>query len=129
MILGNVQKIIIGIFSLLLILILGTIIWTFSEAHKNSNWPPTVQTCPDFWKETVKNNVNGCYPVKDITNTCTANTFFPIADVNYCNKYKWSTGDTTAIDVASCGNVLWDGINYGYGQYNPCNENYHPQTI
>jgi len=129
MILGNIQKIIVAIFSLLLIVILVTSIWAFSESHKNSNWPPTVQTCPDFWKETTKNGVDGCYPVKDVGN-CKSSGFFPIVNVDYCSKYKWSTGDTTAIaGTSSCGNVPWDGINYGYGQYDPCNENYNPQTI
>ena len=124
MILGNIQKIIIGIFSVLLIILFITLIWTFSEAQKNSEWPPTIQNCPDYWMETA----TGCKPSKTI-GKCDVKTAIHFETADYCNKYKWSIGDVSSTYTPCGGNVPWDGINYGYGQFNPCNENYNPQSI
>ena len=127
MILGNVQKVIAIIFFIILILIYIAVFWTFSQAGQNSYWPPTIQTCPDYWKDM---GGTACYNVLNTGKGCSG-AYVNFNGVDNCNRYKWSIGDTGASGISqpTCGNVPWDGINYGYGEYNPCNENYNPQTL
>lgn len=119
--LGTAQKVIIILFSILLLVIFVMVIWTFSSAQKETNWPPTSQTCPDYWFEGT--TAGFC------TGKCgTGNKSIDFNGISSCDKYKWTKNDPS-LSLEKCSNIQWDGINYGYGQYNPCNENYHPQTI
>ena len=127
--LGEAQKIILLIFSVLLIIIFGIVIWTFVKGGVES-WPPTSQTCPDYWRETTpgvcyKSNSNGL---------CDDATQIDFSNISSCDKYTWSTGGTIDIQTiagttANCGVVQWDGINYGNGKYTPCDPGYTPAEL
>lgn len=126
--LGEPQKIILLIFTLLLIIIFGIVIWTFVKGDVES-WPPTSQTCPDYWKETTP---GVCY--KNANGSCDNATQINFTNISSCDKYTWSTGGTTDIQSitgssANCGIVQWDGINYGNGKYTPCDPQYTPSEL
>jgi len=123
--LGGAQKIIVMIFVILLIVIFGIVLWTFIQGDVES-WPPTSQTCPDYWKETspgICSNTD-----KNVPTGCSSVNF---NGADYCQKYTWSTGNTANNfnDNVTCGNVPWDGINYGYGKYTPCDSEYNPTKL
>jgi len=119
--LGGAQKIILWIFIILLIVIFGIVLWTFISGDIES-WPPTSQTCPDYWSETS----TGCYNGK-IQGSCIKKTI-DLSSLTPCEKYTWSTGG--AVDsIDSCGDVQWDGINYGFGKYTPCEDGYNPTKL
>jgi hypothetical protein len=121
--LGGAQKIILWIFIILLIVIFGIILWTFVEGDIES-WPPTSQTCPDFWKETP----TGCSNVKNLGSCGKVTRDFSSATP--CDKYNWSIGQTVStITGTTCGTVQWDGINYGFGKYTPCDDGYNPTKL
>lgn len=117
---GTAQKIILFIAIILLIIIFVVVIWTFVSAHSNTPWPPTSQTCPDYWPEGTPGT---CMNTKGLGSCEKISIDF--SNVSACDKYNWSIGSTVS-GLTGCGEVQWDGINYGYGQYTPCDSGYNP---
>lgn len=115
--LGGTQKIILLIFVVLLIIIFGIVLWTFIQGDIES-WPPTTQTCPDYWSET---STGIC---SNILNTGTLSTGGDCPTTyttgTPCENYTWSTTNCM---------TSWDGINYGYGKYTPCDSGYNPTKL
>jgi len=110
--LGGAQKIILLIFVILLIVIFGIVLWTFIQGDIES-WPPTTQTCPDYWIESANGECSQLLTVDGVK----CESYMPS---DPCNNYKWST-DTCK--------TPWDGINYGYGKYTPCEAGYNPSKL
>lgn len=111
--LGKIQK------TILIICIVIFIIFCFSillnSISNANNWRFPPQSCPDYW---VDSGASGCYNIKGL-GTCTGKSdpkhyyldFDKLPGGNtLCNKQKWAN---------KC-NISWDGINYGYGNKNPC---------
>lgn len=116
--LGGAQKIILLIFVILLIVIFGIVLWTFIQGDIES-WPPSSQTCPDYWVESYSGVCS------NVLNTGTG----PSCSVDYtpsdpCSNFSWSTNS----DGKGC-DTSWDGINYGYGKYTPCDAGYNPSKL
>ena len=113
--LGGAQKIILLIFVILLIVIFGIVLWTFIQGDIES-WPPTTQTCPDYWVEapdgTCSNVLGG-----GTGDSCSSYT-----PSDPCANFTWSTTSTGCM-------TSWDGINYGYGKYTPCDAGYNPSKL
>ena len=79
-----------------------------SKASTESNFPPHVSDCPDFY---VNNGDGTCSDLKGMASVATCKTFDYLSDASYnnpgmgptsgiCLKKKWADG---------CG-VNWDGI-------------------
>ena len=71
----------------------------------NSNYPPIIANCPDYWVDASGNNGSGCTNVQNIGNpVCARNMDFsaPVfaGQNGSCAKYKWAQ---------QC-NLSWDGI-------------------
>jgi hypothetical protein len=87
---------------------------------KNTNWPPMIPDCPDYWLIDGSGTNTQCINIKDLGNgKCKPQNGDAKLKMNFnsslftgsqglCNKYKWAN---------SCG-VTWDGITYGVP--NPC---------
>ena len=84
----------------------------------NTNWPPMIPDCPDYWLIDGSGTNTKCVNVKDL-GTCpkrrgqkhlSMNFNLPVftGSQGLCNKYKFAN---------RC-KVSWDGINYGVS--NPC---------
>jgi|LauGreDrversion4_1035100.scaffolds.fasta_scaffold18063_5 hypothetical protein len=114
--LGGAQKIILLIFVILLIVIFGIVLWTFVQGDIES-WPPTTQTCPDYWIETSSGECS------NILHTGTGPKCDSYTSSDPCANYSWS------MDGISGCNTPWDGINYGYGKYTPCETGYNPSKL
>lgn len=125
--LGGAQKIILLIFVILLIVIFGIVLWTFVQGDIES-WPPTTQTCPDYWTETSNGQCSNILNMKydGVISGCSGIVDFSGADL--CQKYRWATSEN-ANNFGTCGNVPWDGLSYGYGKYTPCEAGYNPSKL
>jgi hypothetical protein len=115
------QKKVIGVIAVGLVIYLAIVFLMYSKGT-DTNWPPLVAACPDYW--TVRGTENGeqkCINMRDL-GTCpptggAKHTVMDFSDYPYndehlgtCSKYRWAN---------SC-NVSWDGITYGV--VNPCDE-------
>ena len=124
-ILGNAQKIILIIAGILLFIILVLITWALIKAKQNAYWPPTSQSCPDYWLQ----NSSGLCMNTQKSGVCPGATV-DFSGVDACSKYTWSTGSTVSGISTSCNTansfVPWNGVSYGYGQYTPCQTGYNP---
>jgi len=95
------------------------IIRTLRNAQKNQTWPPYTANCPDYWVD-ISGNGTQCNNPRNLGKCDISSVQF--ADITgsdsstvlaaNCSKYNWATG---------CG-LAWEGITYGYGQYNPCQQ-------
>lgn len=114
---SSFQTIVLGIAIIFLIIILVFIGYSLSSSKSAKTWPPKVVNCPDYWTETETETESA----SENTITCNANSdnntgTYIITTYNYdktnslCEKYKW----------ANQYKIAWDGISYGYGEYNPC---------
>jgi len=72
----------------------------------NSDYPPTIANCPDYWEDqSDSNNGAKCVNVKNLGNpSCSNSMDFStgqwMGDSGKCNKSKWAK---------TC-NLTWDGI-------------------
>ena len=111
------QKIV--LFSAIVILIFALVIIGISLTNSiDSNWPPMISNCPDYWTVDGSGNNTQCINTKDL-GTCPSNSGSKHLIMNFnnapyvgsnslCAKYTWAK---------NCG-VTWDGITYGVD--NPC---------
>ena len=111
------QKIVLIIAIILLIITLVVIGYSLTKAKAESQWPPIVGDCPDYWID-VSGNGSACVNVQSLgkCNIPTAGAQnpknFSVGAYNgsnsMCAKYTWSK---------NC-DVTWDGITSGVA--NPC---------
>jgi len=111
------QKTVIVIALLILIAMLVWIGVSLSKTYDDTNWPPIVGDCPDYWLD-LSGNGAGCFnakrlgncnlPSKGNPNIMNFNRDIFTGSDGTCAKYKWAN---------TCG-VTWDGINSGVS--NPC---------
>jgi len=97
---------IIALFVLIALLISVGIL--LNKHSKNTNWPPTQNTCPDYWTEgTNTEGTNGICTVGDLNkgNNSKQNTA-EVKDSTRCEKRDW------AIDNG----IMWSGVS----NYNGC---------
>jgi hypothetical protein len=132
--LGGAQQVILIIFVILLIVIFGTISWAFIQGDIET-WPPTSQPCPDYWTETESGICKNITGLNGLNGNC-SEASYNFSNAGFCDKYNWSNGNVsenisnTEKDGSEvCGNVSWDGINYGYGKYTPCDSGYNPGKL
>ena len=113
------KKKVILFFLILLVIILFVMAFMMNKQDENSEWPPYIANCPDYWLD-LSSNGSQCYNAKSL-GTCGIPTTENKNVVDFtselyagsngnCNKQKWAT---------KCG-VTWDGITYGYGKNDPC---------
>jgi len=107
------------LFVAIAILIIALILIGFVlAAGKDSQWPPMVPNCPDYWIADGSGNNAKCINVKDL-GTCPAtsgsrhltmdfNVAPYVGSNSLCAKYTWAK---------NCG-VAWDAVTYGVA--NPC---------
>jgi hypothetical protein len=111
------QKIVLLIAIILLIVAL-LFIGTALSSSTDTQWPPMIPQCPDYWSIDGSGNNTTCINVKDL-GTCPPqngqnhlvmnfNTPVFTGSNGLCAKYNWAT---------NCG-LTWDGITYGVN--NPC---------
>jgi hypothetical protein len=111
------QKIVLLIAIILLIVAL-LFIGTALSSSTDTQWPPMIPQCPDYWSIDGSGNNTTCINVKDL-GTCPPqngqnhlvmnfNTPVFTGSNGLCAKYSWAT---------NCG-LTWDGITYGVN--NPC---------
>jgi hypothetical protein len=111
------QKIV--LFSAIIILIIALIIIGIALSYaKNTEWPPMIPSCPDYWQMDGSGNNATCTNIKDL-GTCSTPSGQQHLVMNFngptfsganglCAKYTWAN---------KCG-LTWDGITYGVN--NPC---------
>jgi hypothetical protein len=107
------------LFVAIVILIIALVIIGIALTYaKNTDWPPMIPACPDYWLMDGSGNNATCKNIKDL-GTCPPNSGQQHLTMNFnvspytgsqgaCNKYNWAN---------NCG-VSWDGITYGVT--NPC---------
>jgi hypothetical protein len=113
------QKAVLMIAVVFLILFLVLIGVALNNSTSDTEWPPIVGNCPDYWVD-LSGNGSMCFNSHHL-GTCSQ--YIPTADDKKtmdfnqspfngtdgaCAKYKWAT---------KCG-LTWDGITYGVS--NPC---------
>jgi len=109
---GEFQKMVIGIASIILMIVLVILGISMGYSAAGAAWPPTIGNCPDYWIDTNGDGSN-CVNTLKLGNQGTPNSMnfnsstFSGKGSN-CNKYQWSNNT----------DVSWDGITYG--SYNPC---------
>lgn len=106
------------IVAVILVILLLYVAFSMKKSN-NTNWPPSVSKCPDFWVDvSTAGDGSKCINPHHI-GTCNLPSKgndneknFDVAPFNdddgNCQKYRWAT---------KC-NVSWDGITYGVT--NPC---------
>jgi hypothetical protein len=111
------QKIV--LFSAIIILIIALVFIGVSLSYsRDTNWPPMVPACPDYWTIDGSGNNTTCINHKNL-GTCQPQSGDKYLTMNFngpaytgtngaCAKYTWAT---------NCG-ISWDGITYGVN--NPC---------
>ena len=75
----------------------------------NSDYPPVIANCPDYWTIDGSGNDVKCIPGK-INKGMVSGSAPSFTSMDTCGKYTWAHNN----------NVSWDGITYGYGSSNPC---------
>ena len=107
------------LFCALIVLIFALVIIGVALTNaSNTNWPPMIPDCPDYWIIDGSGTNTQCINVKDL-GTCPKQSGQSHLTINFnlpaftgsqglCNKYTWAN---------KCG-VSWDGITYGVS--NPC---------
>jgi hypothetical protein len=108
-------------FLILLVIILFIMAFMINDKSSNTDWPPYVANCPDYWLD-LSSNGSQCYNVKSlgkcgIPTSNNKNTIDFTSDLytgsdGDCNKQKWAN---------KC-EVTWDGLTYGYGKKDPCGD-------
>lgn len=102
------------LFAAIIILVLALIFIgvMLSKGKSQTQWPPIVPECPDYWLADGSGNNTTCVNVKNLgtcqQNTMNFNTPTFTGTNSLCAKYTWAN---------NCG-VSWDGITYGVN--NPC---------
>lgn len=92
---------IIALFVLIALLISVGIL--LNKHSKNTNWPPTQNTCPDYWTE----DTNGTCTVGDLNKgNGTQNNTDGVKDSTRCEKRDW----------AITNGIMWSGVS----NYNGC---------
>ena len=122
---GNFQKVVLILAIVALIIILGVIGGALSHAKENTNWPPIIGECPDYWVD-MSGNGEACYnkhslgkcnvPSKDNQSVKNFNEFPFVGNNSECAKYRW----------ANACDVTWDGITSGVK--NPCDAQPYAQV-
>lgn len=110
----NFQKIVIIIAIILLILALAFIATAISNDKKNTQYPPVISECPDYWKHNVERNV--CENVHNLGKKTSDGSKIKDFDLNMLNKL-------TLCDKLSGSkylNLSWDGITNNPKLINEC---------
>jgi hypothetical protein len=115
---ASFQNVILGIAVVIFVICLILIFISLKNEQKNMTWPPYVPSCPDYWVDVSGNN---CLNPKNLgTCSLTSMNFDTLVGEDgssnvtaaNCAKYKWAN---------QCG-LAWEGITYGYGKSNPCDQ-------
>ncbi len=96
----TIQKTIIKAATILLIILLIMIAYMLYNAKNNTQFPPEIAECPDYWKV---NGIENCENVKDL-GTCPGVHDFSGAE------WQGKTGLKKKYDWARTCGVVWDGI-------------------
>jgi hypothetical protein len=114
------QKIVIIVALLILISLLVIVGVSLSKRYDETNWPPIIGDCPDYWLD-LSGNGSACFnakrlgkcnlPSKGNPNVMNFNRDIFMGTSGECSKYKWAN---------ECG-VTWDGLTSGVS--NPCSTN------
>lgn len=125
--------VVLGIATVLLILILAVMGVLLTYQNSNQIYPPTTNTCPDYWKVDVcgncicpsmgSRNVGLCNP-SDVSFSCVMK---PVQRVAASSTWSfnptdtnWASATTTSVcakkNWANNNNIVWDGIS----NYNSC---------
>ena len=113
---GGFQQFILITALVILFITLVSICYALKKS-KNTNWPPVVPGCPDYWTSDGSGNNMTCTNVKNLGSCMGPSGSNLVMNFNKppyigssgnCAKYTWAN---------KCG-VAWDGINYGVN--NPC---------
>ena len=114
---NSFQKIIL-ICAIVILLISLLFIGIAISKTTDSNWPPLVPICPDYWFVDVSGNSTKCVNVKDL-GTCQPNSGDKHLIMDFsASPYVGANGNCAKYTWANNCNLAWDGINYGVS--NPC---------
>ena len=114
---GGFQKIIL-IIALIILLITLFFIGIALHYAKNTDWPPMVPNCPDYWVSEGTGKNSTCVNTKDL-GTCKATSGDTHLTMNFNNApYVGATGNCAKYTWANNCKIAWDGLNYGVS--NPC---------
>lgn len=131
---ASFQTTVLVIATMILIVSLLYIAYSLNQNISDTQWPPIVGDCPDYWTAATKKDIDDlgvnnaslgagpfCVNVKNLGKCpAKAGDKHLVMDFNDniykgtngpCQKYKWAS---------NCG-VTWDGITYGVN--NPCDKN------
>ena len=114
---GSFQKIILIAAVVILIINLVVIALALNKSAQ-TNWPPLVPNCPDYWLSDGSGNNITCTNIKNL-GVCKPESGSDHLVMNFkkapfvgansnCAKYTWAN---------NC-KIAWDGLTYGVG--NPC---------
>ena len=111
----NFQKSVLAVAGVLLVVCLVLIGISISNEKYDTDYPPIVADCPDYWVERpgTTPDTNVCYNIKKLgKSSCDISKDFSgslwVGNEGICNKYKWAS---------SC-DLTWDGIT---NRVDPCN--------
>ena len=109
----NFQKIVIIIAIILLILVLAFIATAISNNNENTQYPPVISECPDYWKHNVKKNV--CENVHNLGKKQDGSKIDDL-DLNILNKLTLCD----KLKISNNYNISWDGITNNPKLINEC---------
>ena len=105
----NFQKIIMLIAGILLIILFILIGISYNHSNSQASWPPYVANCPDYFVD-INGDGTLCYNAKQLGNPIFNEINFTDDYPTMCDKYTYCNRNQ----------LTWDGITYGYGKNNPC---------
>jgi hypothetical protein len=112
---ASFQKIILIVALIILILCLVFIGVTLGYSKNNTQWPPLIPQCPDYWFMDPSSN---CVNIRNL-GTCSPQSGKKHLIMNFNTPaYTGSNGNCAKYTWANNCNVSWDGITYGVN--NPC---------
>jgi hypothetical protein len=115
--LGYFQKIIL-IIAVIILLINLVIIALALHNSKNTNWPPIVPNCPDYWISDGSGNNVTCINKKDL-GVCKPQSGKTHLTMNFNNPpFTGTNGNCAKYTWAQNCKIAWDGLTYGVN--NPC---------
>jgi hypothetical protein len=114
---GSFQKMILVI--AVIILFMSSIVIAYAlHKSKNTNWPPMIPDCPDYWVSDGSGNKITCTNVKNL-GVCKPPTGSEHLVMNFKNPpYTGANGNCAKYTWANNCKLAWDGLTYGGS--NPC---------
>lgn len=114
---GAFQKLILMIAVIILLISLVVIAFALHKS-KNTNWPPLVPSCPDYWLSDGSGNNMTCTNVKHL-GVCKPPSGKKYLTMNFNNApFTGANGTCAKYTWANKCKIAWDGLTYGVR--NPC---------